>query len=84
MRYARLIFIPNQMIQHKDLFKLPYNVIIKEIFRWTIFKRHVVAKYKKTIEQYKYKTKQLNMKPTKNQEARKDQKYKGEKWLQHA
>jgi hypothetical protein len=26
----------------------------------------------------------LNMKPTKNQEARKDQKYKGEKWLQHA
>jgi hypothetical protein len=38
-----------------------------------------VAKYKKTIEQYKYKTKQLNMKPTKNQEARKDQKYKGEK-----
>ncbi len=33
MRYARLIFLLDQMKQHKDLLKLPYNATIKEIFR---------------------------------------------------
>ncbi len=70
------------MKQHKDLLKLPYNATIKEIFRWTIIRRHVVDKYKKTIEQYKQKTKQLNMKPITNSKRLKNiKRYKGEKWI---
>jgi hypothetical protein len=40
----------------------------------------VVDKYKKTIEQYKQKTKQLNMKPITNSKRLKNiKRYKGEK-----